>query len=63
MEGEYVIDSVCSRFGCRTFKVDPERGFILNGEEYPLRGVTRHGLVTKNSFIFAARDISTATRM
>ncbi len=42
LEGEYVIDSVCSRFGCRTFKVDPERGFILNGEEYPLRGVSRH---------------------
>ncbi len=42
LEGEYVIDSVCSRFGCRTFMVDPERGFILNGEEYPLRGVSRH---------------------
>ncbi len=42
LEGEYVIDSVCNRFGCRTFKVDPERGFILNGEEYPLRGVSRH---------------------
>ena len=37
-----VIDSVLTRFGCRTFKVDPERGFILNGEEYPLRGVSRH---------------------
>ena len=37
-----VIDAVCSRFGCRTFSVDPERGFILNGEEYPLRGVSRH---------------------
>ncbi len=42
LEGEYVIDSVCSRFGCRTFKVDPEKGFFLNGEEYPLRGVSRH---------------------
>ena len=30
------------RFGCRTFKIDPENGFILNGEEYPLRGVSRH---------------------
>ena len=42
VEGENVIDNVCSRFGCRTFKIDPERGFILNGEEYPLRGVSRH---------------------
>ena len=37
-----VLDNVCARFGCRTFKIDPENGFILNGEEYPLRGVSRH---------------------
>ncbi len=37
-----VVDNISSRFGCRTFKIDPENGFILNGEEYPLRGVSRH---------------------
>ncbi len=37
-----IIDSVSTRFGCRSFSVDPEKGFILNGEEYPLRGVSRH---------------------
>ena len=42
MEGGQEIDSVCTRFGCRTFQIDPENGFILNGEEYPLRGVSRH---------------------
>ena len=42
VEGDEVVDNVCSRFGCRTFKIDPECGFILNGEEYPLRGVSRH---------------------
>ena len=42
VEGETVLDNVCSRFGCRSFKIDPENGFILNGEEYPLRGVSRH---------------------
>jgi len=42
LEGDEVIDSVCVRFGCRTFKIDPDNGFILNGEEYPLRGVSRH---------------------
>ena len=36
------IDEVSTRFGCRYFKVDPEKGFILNGKEYPLRGVSRH---------------------
>ncbi len=42
VEGDTVVDNVCNRFGCRTFQIDPERGFILNGEEYPLRGVSRH---------------------
>ena len=42
VENSEVIDNVCSRFGCRTFKIDPDNGFILNGEEYPLRGVSRH---------------------
>ena len=42
VEGDDVVDNVCSRFGCRTFKIDPDNGFILNGEEYPLRGVSRH---------------------
>ncbi|MBR6634998.1 MAG: glycoside hydrolase family 2 protein, partial [Clostridia bacterium] len=36
------VDEVSTRFGCRTFKIDPEKGFILNGREYPLRGVSRH---------------------
>ena len=42
LDGDKVIDEVSARFGCRTFSVDPEKGFILNGEEYPLRGVSRH---------------------
>lgn len=41
-EGERVLDRVSARFGCRTFEIDPEKGFILNGESYPLRGVSRH---------------------
>ncbi|MBQ7378621.1 MAG: glycoside hydrolase family 2 protein [Clostridia bacterium] len=40
-DGE-VLDNVSTRFGVRTFKIDPDNGFILNGEEYPLRGVSRH---------------------
>ncbi len=43
LKDEYdTIDNVDTRFGCRTFEIDPERGFILNGEEYPLRGISRH---------------------
>lgn len=36
------LDVVSTRFGCRSFSIDPEKGFILNGREYPLRGVSRH---------------------
>ena len=42
LENGEVIDNVSTRFGCRSYEIDPERGFILNGEEYPLRGVSRH---------------------
>ncbi len=42
MNGEAILDNISSRFGCRSFQIDPDRGFLLNGEEYPLRGVSRH---------------------
>ena len=42
LDGEEVLDTVSCRFGCRSFHIDPEKGFILNGAEYPLRGVARH---------------------
>ena len=42
VEGKEILDTVSARFGCRSFDIDPDRGFILNGEEYPLRGVSRH---------------------
>lgn len=40
--GGEVKDVISSRFGLRTYEIDPQRGFILNGKEYPLRGVSRH---------------------
>lgn len=42
LEGEKELDKVETIFGVRSFSVDPEKGFILNGKEYPLRGVCRH---------------------
>ena len=42
VEEDTVLDNVSTRFGCRTFEIHPDNGFILNGEEYPLRGVSRH---------------------
>lgn len=41
VDGE-AVDEVRARFGCRTFEIDAQKGFILNGREYPLRGVSRH---------------------
>ncbi len=35
-------DSVSTRFGCRKFEIDPQKGFLLNGRSYPLRGGSRH---------------------
>ena len=36
------VDEIEIRFGCRSFEINPEKGFILNGKPYPLRGVSRH---------------------
>ena len=37
-----VLDEISARFGCRSFAIDPQKGFCLNGRPYPLRGVSRH---------------------
>lgn len=36
------VDEVSSAFGIRSFHVDPEKGFFLNGKPMMLRGVSRH---------------------
>lgn len=38
-----VLDNVSISYGFRSFYVDAEKGFFLNGESMPLRGVSRHG--------------------
>ena len=40
--GKETLDARSTRFGCRSYSIDPEKGFILNGERYPLHGVSRH---------------------
>lgn len=41
-EAEFGEDRITARFGCRSIAFDPEKGFLLNGRVYPLRGVSRH---------------------
>lgn len=40
--GEEVLDAVTVRYGYRSFHVDPNTGFWLNGKNLPLHGVARH---------------------
>jgi beta-galactosidase len=37
-----VLDSVEQSLGLRFYWVDPDKGFFLNGQSYPLHGVDRH---------------------
>lgn len=41
-QGEFVVDEVTQPLGLRTFDVDPNHGFFLNGKHYALHGVNRH---------------------
>ena len=36
------FDEISDTFGLRTYHIDPDKGFFLNGRPYPLRGVCRH---------------------
>ena len=41
-KGEEVLDTVTVTYGYRSFRVDAETGFYLNGKNVPLHGVSRH---------------------
>ena len=41
-ENGTILDEVSDKIGFRTYSVDPEKGFFLNGVSYPLRGVSKH---------------------
>jgi beta-galactosidase len=40
--GGTLVDEIEQPLGFRSFAVDPEQGFLLNGRAYDLRGVNRH---------------------
>ena len=42
VSGEEVLDTVTVTYGYRSFHVDPNTGFWLNGKNVPLHGVARH---------------------
>jgi beta-galactosidase len=42
LDGSAVTDRVIQPLGLRSFHVDPDKGFFLNGKPYALHGVNRH---------------------
>ena len=40
--GDQLCDQITTHFGVRSFYMDPQKGFFLNGRSYPLHGVSRH---------------------
>ncbi len=42
VSGEEVLDTVTVTYGYRSFHVNPDNGFHLNGKSLPLHGVARH---------------------
>ena len=51
-----VLDTIAQPVGFRTFRIDPERGFILNDEPYDLRGVNLHQEHPEKSWAVAPAD-------
>ncbi len=51
-----VVDAVEQPLGLRFYRVDPDRGFFLNGEPYRLRGVCRHQDVWNKGWALSNAD-------
>ena len=41
-EGDAMVDAVTNEIGLRYYRVDPDKGFFLNGQLYDLHGVDKH---------------------
>ena len=42
VENDIILDNVSVKVGFRTFEIDSEKGFFLNGKHLKLKGVSRH---------------------
>jgi len=51
-----VCDSVEQPLGLRFYRVDPDKGFFLNGEPYRIRGVCRHQDVWNQGWALSQAD-------
>lgn len=51
-------DVLDQKFGIRTMELDPERGFLLNGAVYPLRGVGLHQDTELSDWAVSEEDVA-----
>ena len=42
LQNDTPVDEISVTYGYRSFRMDPQEGFLLNGRPYPLHGVCRH---------------------
>lgn len=61
--GNVILDEVSSHFGIRMAKVDPERGFMLNGSKLFLKGVGKHQDYGNIGFAVPDRTIENDVRL
>ncbi len=55
-DGATVTDEVEDRVGLRSYRVDPDKGFFLNGQPYRLYGVNRHQDFIDKGWAVGAED-------
>lgn len=55
-DGPRILDSVSQPLGIRTFRVDPDNGFFLNGRHVALHGVSRHQDRQGKGWALSAQD-------
>jgi beta-galactosidase len=55
-EGARIVDSITQPLGIRIFRVDPDKGFFLNGQHLALHGVARHQDLMGKGWAMTAED-------
>jgi beta-galactosidase len=58
-----LLDTVEQSFGIREMRLDPERGFLLNGKVYPLRGVGMHQDNEQSDWAISPEEVERSVRL
>ncbi|MGA3068103.1 MAG: glycoside hydrolase family 2 TIM barrel-domain containing protein [Tepidisphaeraceae bacterium] len=63
IQSNQILDEVTQPLGLRYFRLDPDQGFILNSQSYPLHGVGVHQDYYQKGWAVAPADIDTDYRL